>query len=165
MSAARRGLVGAFFLRAGFLVAAVAIIGGLLGMHIVAGGHSAHAGHRAVAEHSAPVSHAAFAGHSAHAAHGADTEHSARQAALPSAQGPALLAGASSCALAGNCPAMSGPDAGCVLAPGTATLTVPVPGTVPSLLPHRGQLHAGALASYSYLPGNPTPGDLCISRT
>lgn len=156
MSAASRGLVTAFLLRAGFLVAALAVIAGLLGMHVVANGHSSHPGHPAQAVTSTHEVHGTHTGHAGHAGH---------QTELPPSAEPASRLGGASCAAAGDCPAMSGLGTGCVPAPGTATLAAPLLGAVPSGLPHHGPLRAGALCRYSYLPGSPSPGDLSISRT
>lgn len=161
MTTVFRGRLIAFLFRAGFLTAALAIIAGIFGMHIMTGAHSA-------AAHAMPSPH----GHaitelqtSAHAGHG----HSGQEATAAEITGmtpaAASLTGASpSCSTGGACPEMSGGGAGCVLSPGNTTLTAPLPGTTPYALPDFGAA-AAAGTHYSYSPESPTPGELSISRT
>lgn len=151
MSAISRGAVTAFFLRAGLLTAALAIMAGIFGMHIMTGAHSMPA-----AGASTPMAQmqSTPAGHESH-----------RRAQSPDATAVAgAMSGSSSCAATGACHEMSAMDAACVLSPGNTSLSAPLPGTAPFAVPDL----VGAAAvttSYSHSPDSPSPGDLCISRT
>jgi hypothetical protein len=137
-----RGRATAFLLRIGLLAGLFAIIAGIVGMHVMAGGHSMHAtpamSQSAVAGPAAVVSHPAV--------HHADSPP------------------APSCTCPGICTGMSALHAACVPAPGHNTLTAPLPGVPPYAT--AGATGAGVLVSdYSHRPGSPSPVDLCISRT
>ncbi|KQQ80936.1 hypothetical protein [Arthrobacter sp. Leaf137] len=158
MSAPARAPLIAFLLRAGFLTAALAIIAGIFGMHIMTGAHHVSPGHAMPAAAVGPSADVQGlpAGHS----HPSGT----------SMEGPAVTQAASgfssssACGPAGSCPEMSAGGNACVLAPGNTSLTAPAPGTAPYALPHFG-LAAAASFNYSYSPDSPSPGDLSISRT
>ncbi|MFX1821289.1 hypothetical protein PV768_16030 [Pseudarthrobacter sp. CC4] len=158
MTAAPHRRVTDFLLQAGFLTVALAIIAGIFGMHVMTGAH-----------HMPPGPSTTAAGTGAGAAMQLQTmpaSHS-RAAGTPTggvAGDPAVTGSSSSCAPAGSCPEMSAGDAACVLAPGNTTLSAPVPGTAPYALPDFGAA-ATASSTFSYAPGSPSPGDLCISRT
>ncbi|MFP5368659.1 MAG: hypothetical protein ACLGIS_17855 [Actinomycetes bacterium] len=156
MTAASHGRLTRFLLRAGFVAAALAIIAGIFGMHIMTGAHHTAPGH-GMASGTVPAVHleAMPAGH-AHAA-GAST---GGAGAAPAVTGSS----SSSCTAAGSCPEMSAGDAACVLAPGNPTLSAPMPGTAPYALPDFGAAAAFS-STYPYSPDSPSPGDLCISRT
>ncbi len=143
-----------FLLRAGFLAAALAIIAGIFGMHVMTGAHPMTPGPGMLAAGPSTLQlHAMRAGH-------------LQVTGTPTgaaAIGPAVT-GSSSCAPAGSCPEMSAGDAACVLAPGNTTLFAPMPGTAPYKLPAFGAAHAVS-STYSYSPDSPCPGELCISRT
>lgn len=150
------GRFTAFLLRAGFLTAALAIIAGIFGMHVMTGAHHMTPGLGMTAAGPSTLQlQAMTAGHS----HVTGTTTGA--AAIETA----VTGGSSStCAPAGSCPEMSAGDGACVLAPGNTTLSAPMPGTAAYELPAIGA--AAALSStYSYSPGSPSPGELCISRT
>jgi hypothetical protein len=150
-----RGPVTAFLLRAGFLTAALAVIAGIFGMHIMTGAHHMSAAHTMPA---------------------AAVEPSVELQGIPAGHyhppgasrgGAAVIQAATdsscSCDPAGSCPEMSAGGNACVLSPGNTSLTAPAPGTAPYALPDFGAAAAGT--SYSYSPASPSPGDLCISRT
>lgn len=156
MSAPSRGPFAAFLFRAGLLTAALAIIAGIFGMHIMTRAH-----HMSPA-HSMP---AATAGSAVDIA-GIPAGHSHTTGASPdgTAVTPAATGSWSSCAPAGSCPEVTAGGNTCVLAPGNTSLTAPAPGTAPYALPGFG-VAAAAGINYSYSPDSPSPGDLCISRT
>lgn len=157
MSAASWRHLTAFLLRTGFLAAALAIIAGIFGMHIMTGDHSM-AGARGgpVAAADTVMTHA----HGTQAGDPGDGADLAPHMAI--VEEPAQ--GSSSCSTAGTCHEMSGTDAACVLSPGNTSFTAPLPGTAPYALPVFGAA-APADTTYSYSPDSPSPGDLCISRT
>ncbi|MEO5316790.1 hypothetical protein PV772_22180 [Pseudarthrobacter sp. CC12] len=159
MTATHRRRLTAFFLRAGFLTAALAIIAGIFGMHVMTGAHDMPSGPAMSMAGSGgttqlqtmPASHAQAMGMSVGVA-----------SSDPVATGSS--SSSSSCAPAGPCTEMSAGGGACVLAPGTTTLSAPLPGPAPYELPDFGA--AAVLGStYSYSPGSASPGDLCISRT
>ncbi len=155
MSVTTSSRVMALLHRAGLLAGLLAVIAGIFGMHIMSGAHTMPA--------------AASAGmdmtltqiHGSHAVHGG---HTAAQSSSADAPAEPVSGTAPPCSAPGNCPTMTGMDAVCVLSPANTSLSAPLPGTTPF---HAPDLTAAALAatSYSYLPGSPSPGDLCISRT
>lgn len=159
MTAVSRGPVTAFLLRAGFLTAALAIIAGIFGMHIMTDAHNMTAEHGISVTAAAPAM-AQMEGMptGANAGYGPGLS----PAAAPVVDAATGLS--SSCSAAGSCPEMSATGNACVLSPGNTPLTAPMPGTAPSALP---DLDGAAVVgtNYSYSPGSPSPGDLCISRT
>ncbi|AFR31224.1 hypothetical protein [Arthrobacter sp. Rue61a] len=156
MSSPSRGLFSAFFLRAGFLMAALAIIAGMFGMHIMAGAQHTSATHSMPTAAAGPSleSQSMPAGHSNAPGESADG----------AAVGAAAPGSSSSCGPDGSCPEMSAGGNACVLSPGSTSLTAPAPETAPYALPDFGAA-AAAGTRYSYSPASPSPGDLCISRT
>lgn len=155
----------AFLRRTSLLAALLAIIAGLLGMHVLAGSHGVHG--TAVA---APVSNSAPGNaqttttataptdHTAHTGHGSHEAAPAAAAESTGNQPP-------SCSCQGSCGEVSAAHATCVPAPGGASLTAPPPGTSPTAVPALTTGRFQAVAEYRYLPGSPSPGDLSISRT
>jgi hypothetical protein len=157
VTALSRGLFTVFLLRAGFLTAALAIIAGIFGMHIMTGAHHMSAAHSVPAVAAQSTVHLESLPSSHSHPPGTFTDGAAViQAATGSSS--------SSCAPAGSCPEMSAGGNACVLSPGNTSLTAPAPGTVPYALPDFGEA-AAASTNYSYSPASPSPGDLCISRT
>ena len=145
----------ALLLRAGLLTGLLAVIAGIFGMHIMSGAHTMPTA--ASAGTDMPLTQI----QGSHADHG---DHPAAQSPATDAPAAAVFGTASACAAHGNCPAMSAMDAVCVLSPASTSLSAPLPGTTP--FPAL-DVTGGALitTSYSYLPGSPSPDDLCISRT
>ncbi|MFB9653490.1 hypothetical protein [Pseudarthrobacter oxydans] len=156
MTASSQRRLTAFLLSAGFLVAALAIIVGIFGMHVMTGAHDMGPGHSMTAAGGGPVVQLQTM----------PVSHSHKTMTDGAAEAPAVVTGssASSCAPAGSCPEMTAGAAACVLAPGTTTLAAPLPGTASYELPDFGAA-AAATRTYSYSPDSPSPGDLCISRT
>ena len=146
--------VASLLRRAWLLAATLAVIAGLLGMHVLTSGHGSHgsasggaiAGQPAVA-HSA-VAHSAGDGHAVHAGH---------HATGPDA--PVL----ESAACGGSCPGAQKPGAPCVpTAPGGPVSVSPPPASLTAL---PALAAVGNTPGYSYLPPCLTPCDLSISRT
>ena len=165
----------ASFLRAAWLLAAtLAVIAGLLGMHVLTAGHASHgpvaqgmdthsaASHsmasHSMASHSAD-SPAAPAGAAA-VVHSAVGDHPGHAAAPASTDPPALAPGT----CGNSCPGAQESGAPCVPSvPGGSVTVLPPQATlaVLPLLPAAG--NPGS--SYGYLPPSPSPCDLSISRT
>lgn len=147
-----RGRATAFLRRVGLLTALLAIIAGILGMHVIGASHSMHspAGGSDIAEPQAHDGHTVLPG---------DRSSSVGASVLQSAQLPG-----SHCTNSCTCTAMSAMGAVCVPAPGDDSLAAPLPGVPPYA--DEGTTEPGSLiAGYSHHPGSPSPGDLCISRT
>ena len=148
--------VASLLRRACLLAATLAVIAGLLGMHVLTSGHSSHASMSggAIAGHTA-VAHAAGDVHAVHAGH-----HATARAPDPALDEPVL--GSAGCG--GSCPAAQEPGAPCVPTAPSGPVTISPPHAslanlpVPAAAGKRG-------AGYSYLPPSPTPCDLSISRT
>lgn len=145
-----------FLCRGGRLAAIMALIAGILGMHVITVNHSMHSPAAAVAlpagaantssAADAPAGHRAPDGH-AHPVFVQDTT------GQPSDPCP------------GNCHSIQATTACCTLSAKAGSLTAPLPGTtmfgaVPAADPPR-----SIPPRYSYLPGSPSPGELSISRT
>ena len=129
----------------------LAVIAGILGMHVITGNHAAHT----LGAAAAPSSVAAPAtGHS----HGGQTH---------DGHGPAVLsvpdATADSCTsgFAGHEPV----GAACTPLAKAGSLAAPPPGSTGQPADARITSGLAALRSYTYLPTGPSPGDLSISRT
>ena len=141
--------------RALLLTGLLAVIAGIFGMHIMSGAHTMPAAPSAGSDTILTQIHGSHAVHGGHPA-----------AQSPAADAPAepVSGTAPPCSAPGNCPSMAGMDAICVLSLANASLSAPQPGATPfpALKVSGAELVA---ASCSYLPGSPSPGDLCISRT
>ena len=149
-------------LRAAFLLPGLlAVILGLLGMHVLAGSHGMHG-------------QAASAGSTAtptvlHSDAGVHTEH-ALSAPAPETQTPAsvTIGGTEvppSCVCPGGCTQKQTVYAGCTPSPAGASLSAPQPGSTFLDSESWTAVRADRPAGYAYLPGTPTPRDLSISRT
>ena len=138
--------------RVWLLAATLAVIAGLLGMHVLTAGHASHG----AASHAAPagttaVVHSTAGGHPSHAGHPATAASTDAPALVPATCGD-------------SCPGARESAAPCVpTAPGSPVTVVPPQATlaVLPLLPAAG--NPGP--AYAYLPPSPTPCDLSISRT
>lgn len=159
MTSHARGRSLAFLRRVGLLAGMLTIIAGILAMHVMTGTHymsSASAGPgmdvppAGVLEQAVPTQESATA-HTGHAA-------------APNAVSGRVSTPAPACAGSDPCTAMSAMDAVCVPSPATTVLAAPPPGSTPFAPPAPAD-GAAAATRYSYLPGSPSPGDLCISRT
>ncbi len=155
MTAALCARAMAFLRCASLLAGTLVLIAGILGMHILTGSHGMPAS--AVSP-------------------GTDLARAAQATAAPmTAPDSAAARGATAaqdtasmtvgwCAAPGVCATMSAMDAVCIPSPGNPPLAVPSPGSTPFAVTVPAPLRAG-FAPYAYLPGSPSPGDLCISRT
>lgn len=148
------GSLPSLFLRRLSLVPLLlAIIAGIFGMHVLAGHHVQHgslaAGH---AIEAAPAHAAAVDAHGTHA-----------HSATATSDNPAQLPAGAAC-VSGDCATMDAAPAVCILSAAAGSLAAPPPGTSPQP-PSFPAAAAGTAGNYSYLPGTPTPAELCISRT
>lgn len=138
------------------LAGLVAVVLGLLGMHVLAGSHAMHA-------QAAPSGRTA----TSTGLHSEGQMHSAH--AEPSVTPASATTGGTevppSCVCEDGCAEEPAVHAGCTPSPAGASLSAPQPGGTfldgGSLTATRADRPAG----YAYLPGTPTPCDLSISRT
>jgi len=121
--------------RFGLLALVLAVLAGLLGMHVFVGAHGAHASATPSAtDHSHPAVH--------------------HETPVPP-----------SCGCGGSCGEQQTAHASCTPAPSGATLSAPPAGTTLLAVQPRTTTAAGPARTYSYLPATPTPNELSISRT
>jgi len=138
------------------LAGLLAVVLGLLGMHVLAGSHGMHA--QAAPSASTATSTVLHSDARVHAAH-----------AEPSVTPGSVTIGGTevppSCICQGGCAEKPTVHAGCTPSPAGASLSAPQPGSTfldgESWTAARADLPSG----YAYLPGTPTPRDLSISRT
>ncbi|MBT2515479.1 hypothetical protein [Arthrobacter sp. ISL-30] len=145
-------------LRTGVLLGGVlAIMAGILGMHIMSSTHSFASTHGAAISHGTAAIQGMVDSHAQVLAH-------AGHAAIPDTGQNSDLTPGATCADPGPCPEMASMHSVCIPLPGHGSLSVPLPGTTAF-----GTTHAVGPTTragpYSYLPGSPSPGELCISRT
>ncbi|WP_426977434.1 hypothetical protein ACQCSU_21470 [Pseudarthrobacter sp. O4] len=157
MTATLSGRAMAFLLRTVLLAGMLAVIAGILGMHIITGSHSMHNSPAAPAADMMQVMQPPATGHTAHAAGAVSAADSPPAPGTTSMPGP-------SCAHPGGCAAMSAMDASCIPSSGNTSLAAPLPGSTP-FAAHNDADAPTPAATYSYLPESPSPGQLCISRT
>ncbi len=158
MTAPAPARVMAFLRRAGLFVAVLALIAGIFGMHVMTASHALH---------SPATAAAAVSAHHESSAAGHMAEHASGPFFAPDTprKGDASASGTVQCTGSGNCCSMQAMPASCTPSVKTGSLAAPLPGTGISFrTPNTGTL-ATISARWSYLPGSPSPGDLCISRT
>ena len=161
---ARFRVLPAALLRAGLVAAVLAIMAGILGMHVMTAAHSSHSlpggapFGQAAGGH--PAGHAAV-GHSDGQIHGA---HSAGPHAAPAAIAveDASFTAPGSCGSA--CPGIQESGTSCIPLSKTGSLAVFPPPTSLAVEPVPAA-DARPAGSYSYIRSGPTPGSLSISRT
>lgn len=152
-------VVTAFPRRAGQLVAILALIAGILGMHVITVNHSMHIAAAATASpKGAAHTSSAIDSHDGHDGHRAAGGHP-----HPALEQDATAQPPEPCP--GTCHSIRVTAASCTLSATGGTMSAPLPGsTVFGAIPDAD--HAGSVPRpYSYLPGSPTPGELSISRT
>ncbi|MCU1549065.1 MAG: hypothetical protein JWO29_2016 [Arthrobacter sp.] len=158
MTAPSQSHAMAFLPRAGLLAGVLAVIAGILGMHVVTGSHSMHAP-AAMTAATARTVHAESPvhGHSGHPVAGMPST-------LPVA-GSLDMAESSAELCSNGSNSAQTTTVSCTPSAKTGSLAAPMPGTaVSGSVPAAGT--AGALPRpYSYLSGSPSPAELSISRT
>jgi hypothetical protein len=173
----------AFLHHAGLFAGILAVIAGILGMHVMTGTstHSAHspASVATITEitanaprtDSATVTgHAARGGKSAHAGHTTHGAHAARGApdttsAYPQWSVLDASGAAEQCSCSGSCADGHAMTAACTPSAKTGSLAAPLPGTTVVEVSPGSQDDGIVPGLWSYIPGSPSPGELSISRT
>lgn len=161
MSTPPRALVS--LLRAAWLLAGtLALIAGILGMHVLTSSHASHAaasaGHAAASAGHVPASPGHLAGDTA-AAHSA-AGHTGHGQAVPAAETP----DPAPAACGDTCPGVHESGAPCIPSAPNSPVTLYPPQAAPAPVPAQPG-HGSPAAAYSYSPPGPTPCELSISRT
>lgn len=148
----------AFLRRVGLFTAVLALIAGIFGMHVMTGTHAMHSPATATASVSAPHG-ASPAGHTA--------EHLSGPSIAPDVHAAQDEAGARTvqCTDSGNCTSMQSMTAACTPSAKTGSLAAPLPGSGIIVRNTTAAMPSTIGVRWSYLPGSPSPGELCISRT
>ena len=146
-----------FLRRAGLIGAVLALIAGIFGMHVITTTHSLHARSMAAAAGSAHHESSVAGRTGGHLPASSATE-------VPGFQTGSSL-DAVQCPDSGNCTSMHAMTAACTPSAKSGSLAAPMPATwVIARTTITGAL-ADTSAGWSYFPGSPSPGELCISRT
>lgn len=172
MIAAPRHAPAAGLRRFGLLALVLAVLAGLLGMHVFVGAHGAHAsatpsatGAQAVPADAAASAHSTSVhSTSVHSAAG----HSAAAQMASGHSRPAVhheTSGPPSCGCGGACGEQQTAHTSCMPAPSGTSLSAPTPGTTLLAVQPRITTATRPASAYSYLPATPTPNELSISRT
>ncbi|QCO99573.1 hypothetical protein FCN77_20000 [Arthrobacter sp. 24S4-2] len=164
MTAPAPACVMAFLRRAGLFAAVLALIAGIFGMHVMTATHALH---------SPATAAAALGAHHESSAAGRTPEHASGSLFAPdtpdapATSGPddQSATGKVQCTGSGNCSSMQAMSASCTPSVKTGSLTAPLPATGVSFRKPNTGAPAAISTRWSYLPGSPSPGDLCISRT
>lgn len=161
MNAAARRRLAAPMGRAGLLAGILAIVAGILGMHVLTGNHAAH-----TLGAVAPPSYAtATPGGQAHMTHAHGAHSGMVQGNRSVVRGEPGAYGASAAACSGSLGSAELPAAGCTPLAKAGSLSAPEPGSVGQLAEARISSGVETMRFYPYLPDGPSPGDLSISRT
>jgi hypothetical protein len=159
------------------LAGLLAVILGLLGMHVLAGSHGMHA---QAASASGPSGQETTGQESGHpAGHGTNDATVRDSIQVPDAIGEAhagpsatpasaTIGGTEvppSCVCQGGCAEKQAVHAGCTPSPAGASLSAPQPGSTFLDGESWTAARADGPAGYAYVPGTPSPRDLSISRT
>ena len=162
MTASHRNVASAFLHRAGLFAGILAVLAGILGMHVITGSHSMHSpaaltaavGTGAVHTHSvAAHGHAEQGVTDASPAHHSSEGHTA----------PSIVE--EQCSCSDSCASMHAMTVSCTPSGKTGSLSVPLPGTAVFGVIANATAPGAVPGSYSYRPGSPSPGELSISRT
>lgn len=147
-----------FLRRAGLFTAVLAVMAGIFGMHVMTATHAMHFPATATASVSADHG-ASAAGHAGEAPAGpsiAPDVHAAQDGA-----GARTM----QCTDSDNCASMQSMTAACTPSAKTGSLAAPLPGTGIIARNTNAAMPSAIGLRWSYLPGSPSPGELCISRT
>ncbi|WP_324642962.1 hypothetical protein [Pseudarthrobacter sp. LT1] len=151
--------VASLLRRAWLFAAALAVIAGLLGMHVLTSGHASHGAVSQGERAPGPMPHSAAAGHTV-VAHSAGPDHAGHTPAASAADMQELA----SSACGGSCPGAQESGAPCVPSAPSGPVTLSPPQATLAVLPLLPSASRPG-AAYDYLPPSPTPCDLSISRT
>ena len=148
----------AFLRRAGLFTAVLALIAGIFGMHVMTATHAMHSPATAAATISAQHG-SSPAGHAG--------EHPPGPFSAPEMPAAQDQAGARTvqCTDSTHCTSTQSMTAPCTPAPKKGSLAAPLPGTGIIARNTNAGTQRAISTLWSYLPGSPSPDELCISRT
>lgn len=158
MAAPAHATAIAFLRRAGLFTAVLALIAGIFGMHVMTATHAMHS----PATAAATVSTHHDSSHAGHAGEAPAGPSSAGE--MPAAQ-DAAGARTVQCTDSDNCTSMQSMTAACTPSAKTGSLAAPLPGAGIIARNTNAAMPSAIGLRWSYLPGSPSPGELCISRT
>jgi hypothetical protein len=162
MTASHRNAASAFLHRAGLLAGLLAVLAGILGMHVLTGTHSMHSPAALTAAAGTATVHTESAAADGHAEHGVAN---ASPAHLSSGGHNAPSAFVEQCSCSDGCAGMPTMTVSCTPLGKTGSLSVPLPGTAVFGAISNARAPGEVTGFYSYFPGSPSPGELSISRT
>ena len=158
MTAPARAPAIALLRRAGLFTAVLALIAGIFGMHVMTATHAIHSQATAAATVSA---------HHASSPTGHAGEHPPAPSSAPEMPAAQDHAGARTvqCTDSNHCNSTQSTTAACTPSTKKGSLAAPLPGT--GIIDRNANAGTQSTIStpWSYLPGSPSPGELCISRT
>jgi hypothetical protein len=158
MTAPKRGdFTNTFLRRAGLFATLLAVIFGILGMHVMTGTHFPATVTAAVLTPTTGAGHAEST--PGHAGHGTPVT----TLAYPSNQDAAATS--EQCSCSGSCVDGHAMTAACTPTAKTGSFTAPLPGTTVIAVISGGAADGMIPGLWSYLPDTPSPGELSISRT
>jgi hypothetical protein len=161
MTASERNIAAALLERACLLTGILAVLAGILGMHVMAGSHSMHSPAALTAVAGAATVHAETAAVDGHPVHGtADTASSHRTEVQVAAS-----SSVEECSCSESCASGHTMTVSCTPLAKNESLSVPLPGTGVFGSASNARALGTVPLAYSYLPGSPSPGQLSISRT
>ncbi|MFW0772815.1 DUF6153 family protein [Paenarthrobacter nitroguajacolicus] len=161
--AGQRTMTSSALLTTALLTAVLAIIAGILGMHVLTSAHSAQSSTTAarmpyMAGQSPAAPGGEASGHDDHAAAPAEPA----MAELSAAKG---ADSAVQCSCSGKCSSQHSMGASCIPSATAAALAAPVPNDTTSVTAQSAVPTSTPRIPWSYRPGSPSPGELSISRT
>jgi hypothetical protein len=161
MTAPHWNIAAAFLRQAGLLSGILAVLAGILGMHVMTGTHSMHSPAAFTATTAGTV-HTEPSGADGHAAHGApDTSPIHRSTGLENAASDSV----EQCSCSDSCTSLHTMTVSCTPSAKTGSLSAPLPGTAVFGIISNARAPGRVPGLFSYLPGSPSPGELSISRT
>ncbi|WP_431230712.1 hypothetical protein [Paenarthrobacter nicotinovorans] len=161
MAGSQRNVASAFLHRVGLLAGILAVVAGILGMHVLTGGHSMHSPAAITAAASTPTVHTESVAAHGHPDHDAADTSSPHRAGVHHAANPSM----DECSCSDSCAGMQTMTMSCTPSAKTGSLSVPLPGTAVFGIVSDARAPGAVPGSYSFLPGSPSPGQLSISRT
>lgn len=159
MAASHRNTAPALLRRTGLLAGILAVLAGILGMHVLTGTHSMHSPAALTAAASGATGAAAGHGHAAHGAAATSPTH------VASGGHDVASISVEPCSCSDSCASTHTMTVSCTPSGKTGSLSVPLPGTAVFDVASNARAPGALPATYSYLPGSPSPGELSISRT
>ncbi|WP_346960461.1 hypothetical protein [uncultured Arthrobacter sp.] len=156
MTAAEHRTAITFLRHAGLFGAVLTLIAGIFGMHVMTTTHALHA--------PAMAAGAGSAHHESSSARHTEPLPASSNPDMPGVQ-TGSAPGAVQCSDSDNCTIMHAMTAACTPSAKSGSLAAPLPGPGVTVRTTTTGALTDNSTGWSYLPGSPSPGELCISRT